>query len=135
MPPTTPPKTLGRATPKKAKEQPKSLDSLRITLGEFGSYIVRDDWTARVSERCRRELGMTPEAVLGDLFAEVRARIEGGTVPKADQVSLDSYVRAFCFGAWQNGAHDVSYDDLLDKVRMSTDIKLEPNPEDDSPEA
>jgi hypothetical protein len=129
--PTTTPKALGRAAPKKkAQPPPVGLESLRITLGEHGSYILRDDWTARVSERCRRELGMPPETVLQELLGPVM----GLTASKADRLSLDTIVRGFVFAAWQNGAADVSYDDLLDRVTMKTDVKLEPNPEDDSPE-
>lgn len=128
-----PPTTTKRVTPKKPPAA-KGLESVRITLGGFGSHVIRDDWTARVSERCRRELGMPPEAVLGELFGHIAASVAGVKVAKEDQVSLDTIVRAFCFAAWQNGAGDVAYQDLLDRVTMRTEVTLEPNPEDDSPE-
>lgn len=123
MPPTTPPKVLGKP---RAKPKPPGLDAIRITLEGHGSYVLRDDWTARVSERCRRELGRIPETILVELLGNPQA--------KEDRVSLDTIVRAFVFAAWQNGAADVSYDDLLDRVTMKTEVTLEPNPEDSSPE-
>ena len=121
MPPTTP-KTLGRATPRKAKpqEQPKSV---KLTLGEFGSFTLEPDWTARVAAKCRREFGCTPEQIFEEL-----AGIGGG------RASVDTAVRLFVFAAWQNGT-DLSYEQLLDDVKVSTPFTIDTDPgQDDSPE-
>ncbi len=91
MPPTTTPKTLGRATPKKAKDDtPKSV---RLTLGDHGTFTLEPDWTAFVAARCRRELGCTPEEIFEELSGMGKGR-----------ASVDTAVRLFVFAAWQCGA-------------------------------
>lgn len=123
MPPTTTPKTLGRATPKKAKPADDSPKSVRLTLGDHGTFTLEPDWTARVAARCRRELGYTPEEIFEELSG-----VAGG------RASVDTAVRLFVFAAWQCGV-DLSYDALLDVVKVSTPFTLEVDPgEDDSPE-
>lgn len=125
MPPTTTPK-LGkpRAKPKKDPD----LVAVRLTLGEHGSHTLQRDWTARVAERCRREMGCTPEAIFEEL-----AGISGS---KADRASIDTAVRLFCLAAWQNGAQDVTYDGLLDVVKVSTPFTMDADyAEEHSPEA
>lgn len=123
MPPTTTPKALGRATPKKAKVE-QAPESIRVTLGDHGTFTLEPDWTARVAARCRRELGCTPE----EIFEEMSGAAGG-------RASVDTAVRLFVFAAWQCGA-DVSYDALLDVVKVSTPFTIDMDPgEVDSPEA
>ncbi len=120
MPPTTL-KSVGRATPKKAKDTPKSV---RLTLGEHGTHVLSPDWTARVAARCRRDLGCTPEEIFEELSG-----VGGG------RASVDTAVRLFCLAAWQNGA-EADYEQLLDVVLVSTPFTIDTDPgQDDSPEA
>lgn len=124
-----PPTTVGRKSPPGRAAAPKKTKSdatpaaMRLTLGEFGSFTLEPDWTARLAARCRRELGCTPEQI----FQEISG-VAGGSA------SVDTVVRLFVFAAWQCGA-DLSYDDLLDEVRVSTPFTIEVDPaEGDSPE-
>ena len=120
MPTTT---KIGRATPKKAKPADDTPKSVRLTLGEHGSYILEPDWTARLEARCRREIGCTPAEIFESL---------AGVGERAGVVTA---VQLFVFAAWQNGA-DVSYEALLDTVKASTPFTIDTDPgADDSPEA
>lgn len=122
--PTTTPKTLGRATPKKKPAAAEAPKSVRLTLGDLGSYTLEPDWTARLAARCRRELGCTPEVIFEEL-----AGVSG------ERASVDTAVRLFVFAAWQSGV-DLSYDEMLDTVTARTPFTVALDPgEDDSPEA
>jgi len=86
-------------------------------------YFIRNDYTARVSHRCRTEIGMTPEMIMGTLFHDPA------------RVSADTLVAMLCFAKWQAG-EDCSYSELLDTwtVKQLTGLELEPEEDDRSPE-
>jgi hypothetical protein len=86
---------VARKTTTTAK-QVKAPASVRISLPGVGSWVLHNDWTARVAARCRLEMGMTPEQLLGEISTP-------------DKVSADTVVRLVCFARWQAG-EDVTYD-------------------------
>lgn len=99
-------------------DKPQAATSWQITLGDYGTHTLQNDWTAAVAARCRRELGATPEQIIKELDTT------------AGTASLDTVVRLWCFAAWQNNAATPPYEQLLNEVRVSTPFVVEEDPGD-----
>lgn len=98
---------------------------VRVSLDGVGAYDFHLDWTARVAERCRRELGCTPEALMRELTGAAEGR----------EPSLDTVAKLFAFVAWAEGDSTVTYDNLLDTIKASSKFSSEEVGDDGSPEA
>lgn len=102
MPPNATRKRAGRATPKKKNGAAKVA---KLTIPGMGVYVIPDDYTARLADRCRREMGATPEQMIREMT-------------RAEDVSVDTVARLIAFARWHAG-DDVTFDELLDALTMS----------------